>query len=174
VLDITSHAGGYSPYHWLDGSVYPSQFDEVHLSTCQTAENMVFLFSKEQLTKFIMEFDIKTKSIDLTDAILAAVQKKMAKLGPLVERFGDSVSAEVEVGKTTGHHAKGPYFRAEVHVRLPGKLVYADAESEDLYIAVREARDKAQRQILDYKETLSDRSGVEVADTDSNLPPDEA
>jgi ribosomal subunit interface protein len=101
-----------------------------------------------------MDFDIKTKNIDLTDAIRSAVDEKMAKLAALVDRFGESVSAEVEVGKTTGHHQKGPFFRAEVHVRLPNKLVYADADHEDMYIAIREARDKAMRQIKDFRDLL--------------------
>jgi len=120
-----------------------------------------------------MDFDIKTKNIDLTDAIRDAVQSKMAKLGPMVERFGDSVTAEVEVGKTTGHHNKGPHFRAEVHVRLPGKLVYADAENEDMYMAVREARDKAVRQVKDYKETQAKQDAAGVPDVGAEMPPEE-
>jgi ribosomal subunit interface protein len=104
-----------------------------------------------------MDFDIKTKEIDLTDAIVSAVQEKMNKLEALLERFGDAVSVEVEVGKTTQHHAKGPFFRAEVHVRLPNKLIYADAENEDMYMAIREARDKAKRQIVDHKDELEDK-----------------
>ncbi|MFH1047201.1 MAG: ribosome-associated translation inhibitor RaiA [Patescibacteria group bacterium] len=119
-----------------------------------------------------MQLDIKTKNIELTEAIRTAIESKLAKLEPLIERFGESVSAEVEVGKTTEHHSKGPFFRAEVRVRLPGKLVYADVENEDLYLAVREARDKAQRQIQDYKETLADGTeslrGGETIEEDSN------
>jgi putative sigma-54 modulation protein len=105
-----------------------------------------------------MNLDIKTKNIDLTKAIRLSVEEKISKLSSLVERFGDSATAEIEVGKTTEHHKKGPFFRAELHVRLPNKLIYADAENEDLYMAVRDARDKAERQILDYKETLEGRS----------------
>ncbi|MEA3249549.1 MAG: ribosome-associated translation inhibitor RaiA [Patescibacteria group bacterium] len=104
-----------------------------------------------------MNFDIKTKDIELTDAIFVAVEEKMSKLDAMLERFGESVTVEVEVGKTTQHHAKGPFFRAEVHVRLPNKPVYAHAENEDMYMAVREARDKAKRQILDYKDTLESK-----------------
>jgi ribosomal subunit interface protein len=104
-----------------------------------------------------MEFDIKTKDLDLTDAIFDSVREKMNKLDALLERFGESVSVEVEVGKTTQHHAKGPFYRAEVHVRLPNKLIYADSENEDMYMAVREARDKAKRQIVDYKEELESK-----------------
>ncbi len=120
-----------------------------------------------------MNFGIKTKNIELTEAIRDAVQSKMAKLGPMVERFGDSVSAEVEVGKTTGHHNKGPYFRAEIQISLPGKLVYADAENEDMYMAVREARDKAVRQVKDYKETLAKQGKDGVPDIGAELPTEE-
>lgn len=121
-----------------------------------------------------MQFDIKTKNIELTDAIHAAVESKMAKLGSLVERFGESVTVEVEVGKTTGHHNKGPYFRAEVHVRLPGKLIYADVENEDMYMAVREARDKAKRQIKDYKETLAKQNKDGVPDIGAEMLDEES
>ncbi|MFC1638913.1 ribosome hibernation-promoting factor, HPF/YfiA family [Patescibacteria group bacterium] len=117
-----------------------------------------------------MQLDIKTKDIELTDAIRAAVEERMAKLDKIVARFGESVTAEVEVGKTTGHHAKGPFFRAEVHVRLPNKLVYADAENEDLYMAVREARDRAKRQILDYKDTMQDSHKGGPPDIGAEMP----
>lgn len=120
-----------------------------------------------------MQFDIKTKNIDLTDAIVSAVQDKMSRLDSILERFGESVTAEVEVGKTTGHHNKGPFFRAEVHVRLPGKLVYADAENEDLYMAVREARDKAKRQILDYRDTMQDSHKGGPSDIGAEMPSEE-
>lgn len=103
-----------------------------------------------------MQVDIKTKNIELTDAIRSAVEEKMSSLEKKVERFGESVTAEVEVGKTTHHHHKGDVFRAEVHVRLPGKLVYAENTNEDLYAAVNQAKREAERQIIDYKEKLRD------------------
>ncbi len=103
-----------------------------------------------------MQLDIKTKDIELTDAIRAHVEEKMASLEAKISRFGDSVTAEVEVGKTTNHHNKGDIFRAEVHVRLPGKLVYAEAVHEDLYTAVNEAKQDADRQIVDYKDKMED------------------
>ena len=103
-----------------------------------------------------MQVDIKAKNIELTDAIRSAVMTKMKSLEKKVAGFGESVTAEVEVGKTTHHHHKGEVFRAEVHVRLPGKLVYAEKTHEDLYAAVNEAKREAERQIIDYKEKLQD------------------
>jgi ribosomal subunit interface protein len=103
-----------------------------------------------------MQLDIKTKDLELTDAIRAHIEQKMASLDAKVARFGDSVTAEVEVGKTSGHHNKGDIFRAEVHVRLPGNAIYAEATHEDLYAAVNDAKHEADRQITAYKEKLQD------------------
>lgn len=103
-----------------------------------------------------MEFNIKTKNIDLTDAIRSAVEQKLGKLDRMLERFGDAVLIEVEVGKTSEHHNKGPYFRAEIQIWLPDKHIYVDSQKEDLYMAIREARDKAERQIREFREMLED------------------
>ena len=103
-----------------------------------------------------MHLDIKTKDMELTDAIRAYVEEKMAALDAKVARFGTSVTAEVEVGKTSNHHHKGEIYRAEVHVRLPGNTIYAEATDEDLYTAITQAKHEADRQITAYKEKLQD------------------
>ena len=72
-----------------------------------------------------MQFDLKAKNIELTDAIRAFVEQKLSTLDAETARFGEVVRAG-SVGKTTRHHVKGPY-RAEVHVRLPA-IRYADCE----------------------------------------------
>lgn len=97
-----------------------------------------------------MHFDLKAKTITLTPGIRAAVDKAMAGLDAKVKRFGTSVIGEVEVGKVTRHHKKGDVFRAEIHVRLPGKLVYAEAEKSDLYVAINAAKKEAERQIVAF------------------------
>src|SRR5512142_1500045 len=98
-----------------------------------------------------MQFSIKAKGLTLTDAIKDAVEKKLASLDKKAARFGASVTGEVEVGKTTKHHKKGLCFRAEIHVRLPGKLVYAEAIHEDLYAAIGDAKREAERQVTAFK-----------------------
>ncbi len=105
-----------------------------------------------------MQLDIKATNIELTDAIRAAIEQKMATLDAKTARFGDVVRGEVEVGKISMHHKKGDVFRAEVHVRLPGMLVYAEADHEDLYTALNNAKKEAERQILSYKGKLGDRA----------------
>ncbi|MEY4744797.1 MAG: hypothetical protein RL272_742 [Candidatus Parcubacteria bacterium] len=102
-----------------------------------------------------MQFSIKAKGITLTEAIKTAVEKKLASLDKKAARFGASVTGEVEVGKTTRHHKKGLCFRAEIHVRLPGKLVYAEALHEDLYAAIGDAKREAERQVSTFKGSLA-------------------
>lgn len=102
-----------------------------------------------------MKLALKAKNITLTDAIKAFVTEKVNALDAKVKRYGDSVSAEAEVGMTSKHHKKGPIFRAELHVRLPGKLVYAESEDLNLYTAIVNAKKEAERQIAAFKSVLS-------------------
>ncbi len=104
-----------------------------------------------------MQVDIKATNLELTDAIRAYVQEKMDSLDPKTDRFGEVVRAEVEVGKTTQHHKSGPVFRAEVHVRLPGRVVYVQATDYDLYTAIGDAKKLAEQQIVQYKDEFESR-----------------
>lgn len=82
---------------------------------------------------------VKATGIELTDAISEVIVKELDALDSMVARFGPPVSAQVEVGKTTQHHNKGPFFRAEINLTIPNKILRAEAEHEDLYVAVKEA-----------------------------------
>jgi putative sigma-54 modulation protein len=95
---------------------------------------------------------IKGTNIDLTDAIKDAVESDLAALDPMVERWGDAASVDVEVGKTTNHHHKGEIFRAEANLQIPGKLLRAEREDEDLYVAIKEVADTLARELNKEKE----------------------
>lgn len=95
---------------------------------------------------------IKGTGIELTDAIKDAVESELATLDPMIERWGDAVSADVEVGKTTAHHHKGDIFRAEVNLQIPGKLLRAEDDNEDLYVAIKNVADKLGRELNKEKE----------------------
>ena len=94
---------------------------------------------------------IKGTDIDLTDAIKAAVERELAALDPMLERWGAS-SADVEVGRTTQHHNKGEVFRAEVNLQIPGKLLRAEDENEDLYVAIKNVSKTLARELNKEKE----------------------
>lgn len=100
-----------------------------------------------------MDIKIKATKMELTPAIEAAVNEKF---GGLDKYFDNIIGCEVEVGKTTNHHNKGDIFRTEVNLEVPQKLIRAEAETDDLYKSMTEAKDKIKVELIKYKEMLRD------------------
>lgn len=104
-----------------------------------------------------MKISIKATNFSLTPSIDEWVVRKIGSLEKFVERLDEKGAVEcwVEVGKTTEHHQKGPVFRAEADIRLPGKVLRAEATAEDLRTAVNKLKDELQLQIKEYKEKMA-------------------
>ena len=100
----------------------------------------------------MMKIDIKGINLELTEAIKDYVNEKIGGL----EKFYDKILvARVDVGLTTKHHQKGNIFRAEVNLEVPQKHnLRAEAEREDLYMAINEVKDELQRQIKKFKDKM--------------------
>ncbi len=101
---------------------------------------------------------IKGTNMPLTDAIKSRVESKAVALGKLTKDFDPAAELKVEVGKSTKHHSKGPFYRAEFQLSVPGNDLRAVTEEENLYHAIGTARDQLRRQLKDYKNKLKDRS----------------
>jgi ribosomal subunit interface protein len=98
---------------------------------------------------------IKATNMEMTDAIRTFVEEKLMALEPKLERFGESVALDVEVGKTTQHHRKGDVFRCEIQSMFPGKkLIRAEKTNDDLYKAIVEAINVFEREVIRYKESF--------------------
>jgi len=103
-----------------------------------------------------MQIDIKGTNMELTEAIKDYINEK---IGSLDKFFDQILEARVEVGITNKHHQKGNIFRAEVNLEVPQKqIIRAEAEREDLYMAINEVKDELQGQLKKYKEKM--RSNV--------------
>lgn len=102
---------------------------------------------------------IKGTNMPLTDAIKTRVETQAEALKKLTKHFEPAAELAVEVGKSTKHHAKGPYFRAEFQLHVPGSELRAVTEEEDLYHAIRVARDQVRRQLKAHKEQKVDKKG---------------
>lgn len=102
----------------------------------------------------------KATNMDLTDAIRSYVEEKVEHLRKLCSEFDPADDLQVEVGKSTKHHAKGPYFRAEMMLKIPGKKIRAESEAEDLYAAIDDAKDQMRRQLADHKDRLHEKNRV--------------
>ncbi len=101
---------------------------------------------------------IKGTNIPLTDAIKSRVESKAVALQKLTKDFEPAAELRVEVGKSTKHHAKGPFFTAEFQLHVRGSDFRAVALEEDLYHAIGQACDQTRRQLKEYKDKLQDRS----------------
>lgn len=107
--------------------------------------------------------EIQGTNIELTDAIRNYVTEKVESIERFTKRF-DPCDVAVEVGKTSEHHNKGDVFFAEMNVTVPGDVVRAHAERDDLYAAIDEAKDDVKRQLIDKKEKMMDARAEGVDD----------
>lgn len=96
-----------------------------------------------------MEIKISAENIELTDAIKGFVEEKMDAL----PKFMDSLlDADVWVGKTSNHHAKGDIFECKINASYPGGMFRGEATGDDLYNTIMAAKKIVKEQIIKHKE----------------------
>ena len=108
-----------------------------------------------------MKINLKTKNFSLTQAIKIYIEKKLNSLDKFLP-VDESISADVDLSKTTKHHQKGDVFRAEVNLRVPNHLIRASAVEWDLRVAIDRVKDDLQKEIKTNKEkniSLSKKGG---------------
>lgn len=96
---------------------------------------------------------ITFRDIDHSDAIEARIRERVAKL----EEFCDRITAcRVVVEAPHQHHHKGKLYNLRIDVVLPRKTLVVNREEhanhahEDIYVAIRDAFDAAERQLRDF------------------------
>src|ERR687896_1598951 len=89
--------------------------------------------------------EISTRWIDLSPPLEAELRKRADKL----ERHFDRItSCRIAVERPTGnHHQEGGPYRVRVDITVPGSELVANKEAEEIYAAIREAFDAAERQV---------------------------
>jgi ribosomal subunit interface protein len=107
-----------------------------------------------------MKVNIKTKNIELDEALVIWVNDRIGELDRILGAFGpddieagekEKVEAFVEIGKISKHHLKGDVFRAEVQIVLPKKSLRVVVRDSDLRTAINAAKEEIQREIKKYK-----------------------
>ena len=98
-----------------------------------------------------MKINLKTTNFVLTPSIKVYLEEKLSSLDKFLPA-DDSIFADVELAKTSKHHQKGDVFKAEVNLKIPGRLIRAVAEKWDLRIAINAAKDNLLREIKTNKE----------------------
>ncbi len=96
------------------------------------------------------EFQVVFHNIDQTAALTDAVQKRINKL----ERFCDQIiTGRVVLDSPHNNHHKGKVYSVGLEIHTPSKEVRVNQEQhdnhahEDLYVAIRDAFDVAERQL---------------------------
>lgn len=94
--------------------------------------------------------EISTRDVTLTPPIEAELRKRAQKL----ERFyGRITSCRIAVERPTGnHHHEGGPFRVRVDVTVPGSELVADKQAEEIFAAIRDAFDAAERQVENFSQ----------------------
>lgn len=107
-----------------------------------------------------MQTNIKATELVITPALKVYIGQKMAVIERLLKRFDASGQPElwVEVARTTRHHHRGEVFMAEATLRLPGKILRAKQESDNIRAAVDEVQSKLRLEIEKYKTQKVDRA----------------
>lgn len=87
-----------------------------------------------------MKINIKVTNLILTPELSAYVEKKLQKIGQILNN--ESALISVELAKITEHHKNGEIFRAEIKISQAGEDYYAKKESVDILSAVDEVKDE--------------------------------
>jgi len=100
-----------------------------------------------------MPLEIRFHNMEPSEAIEAAIQKRVEKLEQLGEHI---VSCRVTVDAPHRHHQQGNLFTVSVDVRLPGGEIIASHDAgknhahEDAYVALRDAFKAVRRRVQDF------------------------
>jgi ribosomal subunit interface protein len=94
--------------------------------------------------------EISTKYITLTPDLEAELRRRAQRL----ERHSDRItSCRIAVEMPTGnHHQEGGPYRVRVDITVPGSELVASKEQEELYAAVRDAFEAAERQVENWSQ----------------------
>jgi len=100
-----------------------------------------------------MKLIIKAVNLKLTPEIKKAVGEKIGTLDKFIPYVDPAVvEASVEVALEARHHKKGKIYYVEANVKVPGKVLRAEAREENIYKAINQVKDELQRSFKKYKE----------------------
>ncbi|MGE3075782.1 MAG: BCAM0308 family protein [Dehalococcoidia bacterium] len=90
--------------------------------------------------------EVMTRDVHLTPDLQRYLGERIARLPEFFDRI---TSSRVIVGGETRHHREGGPFSVHIHIDVPQRVISVTRQKrEDLHVAIREAFDAAQRQLL--------------------------
>lgn len=108
-----------------------------------------------------MKIDIRGTNLELTPAITEFVHEKIGSLDKFIgvgwtrkeeaSSRHQLVEAFVEISRTTNHHRHGDVFRAEVNIKIGGRMVRAEKEDMDVRAAIDLVREELKAELQKEK-----------------------
>lgn len=91
---------------------------------------------------------ITVRDFEHSDALDTRIREKAKKLE---EFFNQITSCRVVVEMPHKHHHQGKHFNVRIDIGVPGKEIVVNHDhDEDVYVALRDAFDAAERQLKDH------------------------
>jgi len=114
-----------------------------------------------------MHIIIKGTNLELHDDLKDYVNEKIGGLKKFIENENldiESITARVELARTTRHHQQGDVYKAEVNLQLPKRMFRSVVESDDIYKAIDDVKDELKDAINNYKDEriTAARRGVRI------------
>jgi ribosomal subunit interface protein len=97
-------------------------------------------------------FTIFCKDFELTEAIQAYAEEKMAYLYRYLNYDENHVSFNFRLGKISNSHEHGKIFFAEVSIHTPEKNYGGRIEADDVYAAIDLLKDELSGNITHYRD----------------------
>ena len=95
---------------------------------------------------------ITVRDMEHSEALEARIRAKAQKLE---EFFAHIVSCHVVVEMPHRHHQQGKQFNVRIDIGVPGNTIVLNRhQSEDVYVALRDAFDAAKRQLQEYSRVM--------------------
>lgn len=121
-----------------------------------------------------MVLHLKGTGITITPEISDYLNRRLEGIQKFLPKGENTITADVELGRTTRHHQNGDIFFAEITLRLGGKSFRAVSDRHDLYSAIDGMKDEITRELGSYKEkrlSLLRRGGQKVKNLLRGLSP---
>jgi ribosomal subunit interface protein len=97
-----------------------------------------------------MQINIKVTNAKLTPESHEVINDK---INGLSKYFGNIIKADVEIGINSMHHNKGNIYKAIVNLSVPGKVLRASAETDNIEKSISQVKNKLKIELVKYKDT---------------------
>src|SRR3989344_6933669 len=99
-----------------------------------------------------MKIIIKATDLDLTAPLKVYIEDKMGDLDKYLQSLNnDSIQTRIEVARSSRRHKHGEVYHVDANLDLPGEVLRAEEDSDDVRAAIDAVKDKLKREIEKYK-----------------------